>query len=131
MANVLIVDDDLDIAELSKQVLESAGHQIRVGHSGEEGLKSLDGAPPLPDCLLLDVDMPGIDGPVMAHEMLVHDAGEEKIPILLVSGRNDLAAVAARMGTPYFLTKGRDDYIDVLLKILARALNERKAPASA
>jgi CheY-like chemotaxis protein len=130
MANILIVDDDLDIAELSKQVLESAGHHIRVGHSGEEGLKSLDRAR-LPDCLLLDVDMPGLDGPGMAHEMLVHDAGEEKIPILLVSGRTDLAAVAARMGTPYFLTKGRDDYVDVLLEILARALSERQPPASA
>jgi FixJ family two-component response regulator len=130
MANVLIVDDDFDMVAASKELLESAGHQIRVGHSGREGLSSLSGAP-LPDCLLLDVDMPVLNGPGMAHEMLLHDAGEENIPILLVSGREDLPALAARMGTPYFLRKASADYGEVLLRILDRALSERHAPSSA
>ena len=130
MAHVLIVDDDLDIAELSKELLESAGHLIRIGHNGEEGLASLSHAP-LPDCVLLDVDMPLVNGPEMAHEMLLHDAGQEKIPILLVSGRDDLSAVAKRMGTPYFLKKASANYARVLLTILDRALTERHAPASA
>jgi hypothetical protein len=63
--------------------------------------------------------------------MLLHDAGEEKIPILLVSGRENLPEVAGRMGTPYFLMKASPDYGEVLLKILARALRERRAPATA
>jgi FixJ family two-component response regulator len=130
MAHVLIVDDDFDIADLSKDLLELAGHQIRIGHNGEEGLASLSHAP-LPDCVLLDVDMPAVDGPEMAHQMLLHDAGQEKIPILLVSGREDLPAVATRMGTPYFLKKASPDYAKVLLTILDRALIERRAPASA
>jgi CheY-like chemotaxis protein len=78
MANVLIVDDDLDTVELSRELLESAGHLIQTGHTGEEGLKSLD-AGPLPDCVMLDVDMPVLSGPGMAHQMLLHDAGEERI----------------------------------------------------
>jgi CheY-like chemotaxis protein len=130
MANVLIVDDNLDTVELSADLLESAGHRIQRGYNGEEGLKSLD-ARPLPDCVLLDVDMPVLTGPEMAHRMLLHDAGEEKIPILLVSGRNDLPEVAARMGTPYFLRKASPDYGDALLKLLDRALQERRAPAAA
>jgi CheY-like chemotaxis protein len=130
LASILIVDDDFDIAEASRELLESAGHSVRVGHNGEEGLASLAGTA-LPDCLLLDVDMPRMNGPGMAHEMLLHDAGEEKIPILLVSGRNDLPAVAARMGTPYFLAKGSADYGEVLLKILDRAIIERRPPATA
>jgi CheY-like chemotaxis protein len=130
MANVLIVDDDLDIADASRELLESAGHRIRTAHTGVEGLASLRAAP-LPDCLLLDVEMPVLDGPRMAHQMLLHDAGEERIPILLVSGRDDLPAAAARMGTPYFLKKASADYGEALLKILDRALSERHAPASA
>ncbi len=130
MANVLIVDDDSDIVELSTELLQSAGHRIQTGYNGEQGLKSMD-AGPLPDCVLLDVDMPVLSGPEMAHRMLVHDAGEERIPILLVSGRNDLPDVAARMGTPYFLRKAGPDYGEVLLKILDRALRERRAPATA
>ena len=85
MANVLIVDDDSDTVECSRELLESAGHKIQTGYNGEDGLKSLD-AGPLPDCILLDVDMPVLNGPGMAHQMLLHDAGEERIPILLVSG---------------------------------------------
>jgi CheY-like chemotaxis protein len=130
MANILIVDDDLDIVDVSKELLESAGYGIRVGHNGAEGMASLSGAP-LPDCVLLDVDMPVLDGEGMAHQMLLHDAGEEKIPILLVSGRSDLRAVAARVGTPYFITKASAGYAEVLVKTIERALAERRAPTHA
>jgi CheY-like chemotaxis protein len=130
MANVLIVDDDSDTVKVTTELLESAGHRIRTGYNGEEGLKSLD-AGPLPDCVLLDVDMPVLDGPGMAHQMLLHDSGEERIPILLVSGRSDLPQVAERLGTPYFLAKASPDYGTVLLEILDRALRERQPPAAA
>jgi CheY-like chemotaxis protein len=130
MANVLIVDDNPDNVELSAELLESAGHCITKRFNGEEGLKSLN-AGPLPDCVLLDVDMPVLSGPEMAHRMLLHGAGQERIPILLVSGRDDLPAVAARMGTPYFLRKACPDYGEALLKVLDRALRERRAPAAA
>jgi CheY-like chemotaxis protein len=130
MANVLIVDDNSDTVEVTTELLESAGHRIRTGYNGEDGLKSLD-AGPLPDCLVLDVDMPVLDGPGMAHQMLLHDAGEERIPILLVSGRSDLPEVARRLGTPYFLVKASPDYGTVLLEILDRALRERQPPAAA
>jgi CheY-like chemotaxis protein len=98
MANILIVDDDVDAVDLCRDLLESAGHQVQTGHTGMEGLKSLK-AGPLPDCVLLDVDMPVLNGPGMAHEMLLHDAGEEQIPILLVSGSPRLSVTAARVGT--------------------------------
>jgi FixJ family two-component response regulator len=130
MANVLIVDDDSDTVECSRELLESAGHRIQTGYNGEEGLKSLN-AGPLPDCVLLDVDMPVLSGPEMVHRMLLHDAGEEKIPILLVSGRGNLSEVAGRMGTPYFLMKATPDFGTTLLKILDRALRERRAPLAA
>ena len=130
MANVLIVDDNRDVADVLSVLLESVGHHVRVAHNGMEGLALLSAAP-LPDCLLLDVEMPVLSGPGMAHQMLLHDAGEEKVPILLVSGRSDLPAVAALMGTPYFLKKNSVDYGKVLLEILARALREKLAPTSA
>lgn len=130
MANVLIVDDNLDTLELTIELLESAGHRVQTGHNGAEGLKSL-AAGPLPDCVVLDVEMPVLSGPAMAHYMLLHDAGEEKIPIVLVSARDDLSEVAGRIGTPYFLAKGVPDYGKALLKLLDRALGERLAPASA
>ena len=73
--------------------------------------------------------MPVLGGPGMAHEMMLHDAGQEKIPIILSSGRSDLAALAAKMGTPYAIGKPVD--ADSLLALVARALRERVAPTSA
>src|ERR1035438_54422 len=126
MANVLIVDDSSDTVKVTAELLESAGHRVQTGRNGEEGLRALASGL-LPDCIVLDVDMPVLNGPEMAHRMLLHDAGEERIPILLVSGRADLSAVAGRMGTPYFLRKATAGYGETLLKVLDRALRERQA----
>jgi CheY-like chemotaxis protein len=128
MAHLLLVDDDDDIIDLFARFLRSEGHEVRSASTGEEGLRALRAAP-LPDVLVLDVDMPILGGPGMAHQMLLHDAGEESIPILLMSGREELPEIAARMGTPYFLRKPADSA--QFLEVLDRALLERGAPASA
>ena len=109
VANILIVDDDSDSAELCSQLLQSAGHRTQTRANGEEGLEAL-ATRELPDCVLLDVEMPVLNGPAMAHQMLLHDAGEERIPIALVSGRHDVSQIAARIGTPYFLRKATPDF---------------------
>ena len=128
MAKLLVVDDDFDIVELMTEVLETQGHAVRSARTGEEGLRVLRAAPH-PDAILLDVDMPVLGGPGMAHKMLLHDAGEEDIPIILCSARSDLRSLASEMGTPYWLTKPFE--LDKLLSVLKRAVRDRVAPASA
>lgn len=128
MAQLLLVDDDNDLVDALADLLRSRGHEVRTAATGEQGLQVLRAAT-LPDALILDVDMPVLGGPGMAHEMLLHDAGEQNIPIFLMSARDDLPAIAARMGTPYFLRKPGS--IDAILKLLDRALRERTAPSSA
>jgi DNA-binding NtrC family response regulator len=128
MANLLLVDDDNDLVEGLGELLREEGHEVRTACTGEEGLKLLRAAP-LPDAVVLDVDMPILGGPGMAHQMLLHDAGEENVPVFLVSGNEDLPQIAARMGTPYFLAKPCG--IAAFLVLLERALRERRAPLSA
>jgi len=128
MANLLLVDDDRDLTDTLAELLRGAGHDVRTAGDGDVALRTLHGAP-LPDVVVLDIDMPIMSGPTMAHEMLLHDAGEEKIPVMLVSGRADLEQVAGRMGTPYFLAKGTN--LKEFLVVLARAVRERLAPSSA
>jgi DNA-binding NtrC family response regulator len=70
--------------------------------------------------------MPHLNGPETATEMLVRDAGCEKIPVLLLSAKLDLHEVAAAVGTRYFL--GKPYSFDALLAMIARALEERSAP---
>jgi FixJ family two-component response regulator len=83
----------------------------------------------LPDALVLDVDMPVLGGPGMAHKMLLHNAGEQYIPIILMSARPDLPSIAKEMGTSYVLAK--PPTIDAFLTLLDRALRERRPPTSA
>jgi CheY-like chemotaxis protein len=128
VAHLLVVDDDLDIVESLEGLLHSEGHDVRTARTGEEGLQALR-IPPLPDVILLDVDMPVLGGIGMAHQMMLHDAGEDRIPIMLCSARHDLPELAAKMGTPYWLAKPFG--ADRLLPLLSRALHDRVAPKSA
>jgi len=128
MAHLLLVDDDNDIVETLGELLRGEGHEVHTASTGEEGLLVLRGAS-LPDALVLDVDMPVLGGPGMAHKMLLHDAGEEAIPIILMSARHDLPELAQKMGTSYSLAKPAT--IDAFLNVLDRAIHERRAPSSA
>jgi DNA-binding response OmpR family regulator len=124
MADLMLVDDDLDIAQTLSEFLSDQGHLVRIAANGAEGLRLLDEG--FPDVVLLDVEMPVLDGPCMAHCMFLHDTGRENVPILFLSGVPDLHRIAARIGTPYYLPKPFS--IDRLLQMLARALHERAAP---
>ena len=124
MAYLLIVEDDPDLAELLAAQLQDEGHIVRVALDGLEGLRMVRER--FPDLVLTDVEMPFLSGPQMAGEMLLHDLGEEEIPVLLLSAVTNLHQVAARVGTPYFLTKPFDT--DALTRLVQRALVERRPP---
>ena len=128
MANILFVDDDRDLADAFGELMRSNGHVVRTACNGQDGLSLLRSAP-FPDVVVLDVDMPILDGPGMAHQMLLHNAGEEKIPVVLVSASSQLARIAGRMGTPYFLAKSGD--MRAFSALLDRAIRERVAPSRA
>jgi CheY-like chemotaxis protein len=124
MAELCIVDDDADIAETLSEFLRDEGHRVRVAANGEEGLRLLDEG--FPDLVLLDVEMPELDGPGMAHRMFLQNLGRENVPIVFLSGVADLHRVAARVGTPYYLPKPFS--LERLLQVLSRALVARVAP---
>jgi len=125
MANLLVVEDNPDLAEPLILVLGALGHRVDAAADGEEGLAHLEPGK-LPDLVLLDVEMPVLDGPGMAYRMLIEDVGKDRIPLILLSGVMDLNKVAEKVGTPYFLPKPYR--IDNLLQLLERALAERRPP---
>lgn len=122
--DVLIVDDDADAAEALAEAASLRGYRVRVAYDGNEGVAAVSQR--LPDLILLDVEMPGLDGPGMALELIASNAGREEIPIILVSGTPSLERVVEEVGTPYYLRKPfrfRD-----LVEIVERALRERIPP---
>lgn len=125
MADLLVVEDDPDAGEALVAILRSHGHVVRIAYDGEHGLRLLSER--LPDLALLDVEMPVLDGPGMVVRMFIRDAGLERVPIVLLSGVPDLRAVAARVGTPYYLAKPFP--FAALDAMLGRALSERAPPS--
>ena len=125
MADLLVVEDNPDLAEPLIALLVELGHRVDAACDGKEGLKHL-AAGKLPDLVLLDVEMPALDGPGMAYRMLIEDLGKDQIPVILLSGVMDLHKVAARVGTPYFLAKPYQ--LTPLLNLIDRAMVERCPP---
>jgi CheY-like chemotaxis protein len=121
---LLIADDDSDLGDLLAEALADEGHQVRIARNGKEGLRLVTERQP--DLVLLDVEMPVLDGPDMAYQLFLRNCGNEKIPIVLVSGLVDLPRAAAAVGTPYFLAKPYD--VGAVVAIVDRALAERIPP---
>jgi CheY-like chemotaxis protein len=82
---VLIIDDEDDIREVAALSLESvAGWEVIVANSGAQGLARA--AELKPDAILLDVMMPGMDGPATFRE-LRNNPATARIPVLLLTAK--------------------------------------------
>jgi CheY-like chemotaxis protein len=82
---ILIIDDEDDIREVAKLSLESvAGWDVAVANSGAQGLARA--AELLPDAILLDVMMPGMDGPT-TFKQLRSNPTTARIPVLLLTAK--------------------------------------------
>lgn len=101
---VLLVEDDHPLRQMMTKLLEGDGLHV-AAH--ENGRLALEQAPHLqPDLALLDVNLPGMDGVALcAH--LRRLAGYENVPIVMLTGVTDDAAVAAAFaaGATDYLTK--------------------------
>jgi CheY-like chemotaxis protein len=82
---ILIIDDEDDIREVAALSLESvAGWEVVVASSGAQGL--IRAAEYQPDAILLDVMMPGMDGPTTFRELRKNPV-TARIPVLLLTAK--------------------------------------------
>ncbi|MGC8867079.1 MAG: response regulator [Elusimicrobiales bacterium] len=82
MAKIMIVDDDPEVLNLLQYTLESMGHSIKVCDNGRDVIDSLKEF--MPDLMILDVMLPGIDGYSIATT-LSQDEQLSKLPIIIIS----------------------------------------------
>jgi len=107
-ALILIVDDNLDNMDLAEQILED-DYDIITAETGEECLSLA--AAKLPDLILLDVQMPGIDGYETLERLLQIDL-VKYIPVIFLSARyrdQDRVIRGLETGALDYLTKPIDD----------------------
>jgi len=112
--SVLIVDDDPDIRETLRAVLEEDGYTTQCASNGEEALALLRQAVSLPGLILLDLMMPVMTGEEMLEELRVTPL-LASIPVAVVSA----SGVRKPAGAAAFLRKPID--LDVLLRLVGQS----------
>lgn len=102
--HVLIIDDEPTERVLLRQALENDGMVVKDAVTGEDGLAIFDKWHP--DIVLLDVDMPGIDGFETCEAIRAHPAGHH-IAIVMVTRFDDVESIrqAYASGATDFITK--------------------------
>jgi two-component system, cell cycle response regulator DivK len=108
MATILIVEDNADNMMLTVMLLESAGYTVLTAIDAEAGLTLARDA--LPDLILMDVHLPGMDG-LEATVLLKQDEATRAIPVIA------LTALAMKGDEERIRAAGCDGYIAKPMRI--------------
>lgn len=118
MRKILIVDDDASVRSLVRDVLEIEGYDVDVAEDGFAALRRIEAV--RPDCVVLDVMMPGMDGHAVLSRIRAADGGPSLPVVMLTAAADDQQAWQAWSGgVDYFLAKPFDPsellrYLDYL-----------------
>jgi two-component system chemotaxis sensor kinase CheA len=113
---ILVVDDSLTTRMLEQSILESAGYEVTLATSGEQGLELARER--RPDLLLVDVEMPGMDGFEVLRRLRA-DPQLATLPAILVTSRASPADVVRgrEAGASGHIDKGEFDQLAFLEQI--------------
>jgi two-component system, LuxR family, response regulator FixJ len=115
--SVFIVDDDGDVRDSLRALLESAGHSVREFDNAKKVLDEPDISQA--SCLIADIRMPDMDGLQLQEELTRRQIG---LPVIIITGHGDvpLAVRAMKAGAVDFLEKPFDG--EFMLDTVRRAL---------
>jgi two-component system response regulator (stage 0 sporulation protein F) len=111
--SILIVEDDVDMAEIYRDTFQSLNYAVTVARSGREALDVLQARPP--SVAVMDLTLPdmGFAQVLTAVRTLTHS---QQTKLILVSGREDLVEIAKDYGAFAYLQKPFD--VNELVKLL-------------
>ena len=123
MKKILLVDDEQDIVETLKFVLESDGYTCFCAYNGEDGLKLAKDI--VPDLMILDVMMPKING-FKISRLLKYDAKYKDIPIIMLTARSQESdkQIGEETGADVYITKPFE--LDEVLSTVANLLKDKE-----
>src|SRR5437667_2089983 len=124
-AVVYVVDDDASVREALGRLIRSAGLEVETFASAQEFLAC--SRADVPSCLVLDVQLPGLSGLDLQHELAKADV---QIPIIFITGHGDIptSVRAIKAGALEFLAKpvNREDLLRAIQQAIARDLRARQ-----
>ncbi|MBP9092202.1 protein kinase [bacterium] len=100
MPRVLVVEDNVDLTNVVRSLLEFENHMVDIFHTGSEGLVNILANPY--DLVILDWDLPGVSGMEILKQFRLRGA---KTPVIMLTGRSTVEDMEAG------LDEGADDYL--------------------
>lgn len=127
-ASVLVVEDDVDLAEVIAEDLRDSGYTTRVAHSFAEARAAITAA--LPAIALVDIGLPDGDGTGLVRELFgAVEQSLARVPVVFMTGRARLDADELHRLAPGAIRLLRKPFTaETLIKAL-RSLSSRGAPA--
>jgi CheY-like chemotaxis protein len=116
MKTIVVVDDEVGIAETLAAVLGDEGYRVLLAVNGRQALEVVRAANPRPDLILLDYMMPLMNG-AETYAALQSDPALASIPVVMMSAVAP-AVVRAQLGKDSFLEKPFE--LDQLLALIDR-----------
>ena len=101
-AKILVVDDNEQNRDLVAATLDLEGYELVMAANGEEALQAFERA--MPDCVLLDVRMPGLDGFAVCKRIRALKGGAD-VPIVFLTAQRDVDTFDQALGA------GADDFL--------------------
>jgi two-component system nitrogen regulation response regulator GlnG len=125
-ARILIVDDEKGICDILYRLLDSHGFRPMVAHDGESALEMIRLG--IPDLVVSDVRMPGMDGLELLRRVKKHEAD---LPVIMITGWGGIegAVEALKQGASDYLTKPVDS--QELVNRIRQALEAALPPSLA
>lgn len=91
--DILVVDDEVNIADLINEVLSEEGYTIRQAHNGSSALAQIQAG--VPGLILLDLSMPDMAGTTLLRH--IRDSGLTEVPVVIMTaGANALGDLIAQ-----------------------------------
>lgn len=106
----LVVDDSRVVRKVARRILEAHGYAVTEAEDGQKALEACRAK--MPDCVLLDWNMPVMDGITFLRE-LRREFGPDDPPVLFCTTENDMSHIemAIEAGAQEYIMKPFDDEI--------------------
>ena len=101
--NILVVDDMEDVADSFAELLRLFGHTVQVAYGGEQALSEVEAR--TPDVMLVDINMPVLDGIAVAQMVRENHAGEIRLVAHSAFPRETIIRNVEEAGFDAFLSK--------------------------
>ncbi len=115
-ARVLIVEDNIDVADMLEAILVGNGYEVSIAHDGLQAFEMVQAHQP--DCVLLDVGLPGMDGAELSRR--IRERHGDDVILIAITGHSatDQRVASAFARVDHYLQKPID--IGLLNKVLPR-----------